>query len=145
MNNFPPAGFVPDLMRDLRAFTAVGEEALALAAREHQALSRDSNYEPFEFDRLRKDLLFRLEPLIVGIKHWRQLWQQISPLERAGCSDVIGVIQMLQNLLVKILQLDRENQQALLRRGLVPARHVTSCAAPPSNYVANLYRRHNPH
>jgi hypothetical protein len=51
---------------------------------------------------------------------------------------------MLQDLLVKILQLDRENQQALLRRGLVPARHVASCAAPPSNYVANLYRRYNP-
>ena len=49
---------------------------------------------------------------------------------------------MLQNLLVKILQLDRENQQALLRRGLVPARHVTACAAPPSHYVANLYLKH---
>jgi hypothetical protein len=52
---------------------------------------------------------------------------------------------MLQNLIVKILQLDRENQQALLRRGLVPARHVTSCAAPPSNYVASLYLRNTPH
>jgi hypothetical protein len=41
--------------------------------------------------------------------------------------------------------LDRENQQALLRRGLVPARHVTACAAPPSNYVASLYRRHAAH
>ena len=145
MNNSPPASFVSDLMRDLRAFAAVGEEALALAAREHQALAGTADYEPFEFCRLRKDLLIRLEPLIVGIRHWRQFWQQISPLERAGCSNVIDVIQMLQNLLVKILQLDRENQQALLRRGLVPARHVNSCAAPPSNYVANLYRRHNPH
>jgi hypothetical protein len=145
MNNSPPASFVSDLMRDLRAFTAVGEEALALAAREHQALAGTADYEPVEFCRLRKDLIIRLEPLIVGIRHWRQLWQQISPLERAGCSNVIDVIQMLQNLLVKILQLDRENQQALLRRGLVPARHVSSCAAPPSNYVANLYRRHNPH
>jgi hypothetical protein len=145
MNNSAPAGFIPDLLRDLRLFAAVGEEALALAAREHQALAGVANYEPFEFCRLRKDLLTRLEPLIIGIRHWCQLWQQISPLERAGCSNVIDVIQMLQNLLVKILQLDRGNQQALLRRGLVPARHVTSCAAPPSNYVANLYRRHNPH
>ena len=145
MNNSAPASFIPDLLRDLRAFAAVGEEALALAAREHQALAGNAGYEPFEFCRLRKDLLNRLEPLIVGIRHWRQFWQQISPLERAGCSGVIDVIQTLQNLLVKILQLDRENQQALLRRGLVPARHVSSCAAPPSNYVANLYRRHNPH
>jgi len=40
--------------------------------------------------------------------------------------------------------LDRENQQALLRRGLVPARHINACSAPPSNFVATLYRRHNP-
>ena len=145
MNNSAPAGFVPDMKRDLLAFTAIGEEALALAAREHQALSRASNYEPFEFDRLRKDLLIRVEPLTMGLRRWRQIWQQISPLERAGYSDVIDVIQMLQNLLVKILQLDRENQQALLRLGLVPARHVNSCSAPPSHFVATLYRRHNPY
>jgi len=145
MNNSAFAGFIPDLLRDLRAFAAVGEEALALATREHQALTGVANYEPFESCRSRKDLLFRLEPLIINVKHWRQLWQQVSPSERGRCSDVNGAIQMLQNLLVKILQLDRENQQALLRRGLVPARHVTSCAAPPSNYIANLYRRHNPH
>jgi hypothetical protein len=133
---------MPDLLRDLRAFAAVGEETLALATLEHQALAAAGTYEPFEFYRLRKDLLARLEPLTIEVKHWRQLWQQISPLERARCADIIGAIQKLQNLIVKILQLDRENQQALLRRGLVPARHVTSCAAPPSNHVANLYRRH---
>ena len=38
-DNYTPAGFIPDLMRDLRAFAAVGEETLALAAREHQALA----------------------------------------------------------------------------------------------------------
>ena len=145
MNNPAPASFIPDLMRDLRAFAAVGEEALALAAREHQALAAPADYEPFEFHISRNNLLSRLNSLMISIRHWRQLWQQVGPVEGAGHPDVITAIQMLQNLLVKILQLDRENQQALLRRGLVPARHVTSCAAPPSNYVANLYRRHNPH
>jgi hypothetical protein len=145
MNNPAPAGFVPDLMRALRAFTVLGEETLALVTREHQALAGTGDYEPFEFYRLRKGLLIRLEPLMIGIRRWRHLWQQISPIERASCPDVKIVIQMLQDLLVKILQLDRENQQALLRRGLVPARHVTACAAPPSNFVANLYRRYNSH
>ena len=145
MNNPNPAsaGFPADFMRDLRAFAILGEETLALAAREHQALCSVGHYESFEFYSLRKDLLARLEPLIIGIKHWRKIWQQINPVERVGCSDVKAMIQSLQNLLGKILQLDRENQQALLRRGLVPARHVTSCAAPSSNYVANLYRRHS--
>ena len=145
MNNPASAGFIPDMLKDLRAFAVLGDETLALAASEHQALAGSCDYQPFEFCRLRKNLIVRLNALIVRINHWRQLWQKTSPLERAGCVDVIGVIQMLQNLLLKILQLDRENQQALLRRGLVPARHVSSCAAPPSNFVANLYRRHTPH
>jgi hypothetical protein len=140
-----PASFVPDLVRDLRAFAAVCEETLALACREHQALAGAGNYQPFEFCQLRKDLLGRIDSVMVGIRRWRLLWQQCSPVERDSVSDVKVVIQMLQDLIVRVLQLDRENQQSLLRRGLVPARHVSSCAAPPSNFVANLYRRHNPH
>ena len=31
---------------------------------------------------------------------------------------------------------------ALLRRGLVPARHVPSFASQPPHYAAKLYRRH---
>jgi hypothetical protein len=145
MNNPTPAGFIPEMMRDLHAFAELGNEALALASREHQALSGAANYEPFDFYQVRKSLLVRLEPIIIKIKYWRQNWQLISIGERAGYPDVIAVIQMLQDLLVKALQLDRENQQALLRRGLVPARHVSAVAAPPSHFVANLYRRHASH
>ena len=144
-NNHAPAGFIPDMLKDLRDFAVLGNETLALTVSEHQALASSGDYEPFEFCRLRKNLIVRLNSLIFRINHWRQLWQQISPSERAGCADIRDIIQMLQNLMVKILQLDRENQQALLRRGLVPARHVSSCAAPPTNFVANLYRRHTPH
>ena len=144
MSSSASAGFVPELLRDLRAFTALGQETLTLVSREHQALAGAGNYEPFEFYRLRNDLLVRLEPLMAGLKRWRPLWQRSSPIERAGYPDVNALVQLLQDLLVKILQLDRENQRALLRRGLVPPRHVASCAAPPSHFVANLYRRHNP-
>jgi hypothetical protein len=82
---------------------------------------------------------------MIEIRHWRQLWQQSNPVERGSVSDVKAMIQMLQNLIVRILQLDRENQQSLLRRGLVPARQVNSFAAPPNHYVASLYRRNTSH
>ncbi|HUC84826.1 MAG TPA: hypothetical protein VL970_06515 [Candidatus Acidoferrales bacterium] len=145
MNSTAPASFVPELTRDLRAFAVLCEETLALASREHQALAGNSDYQPFEFYQSRKNLLGRLDPLMIEIQHWRQIWQQCSPLERASFSGVKVAVQMLQDLIMRILQLDRENQQALLRRGLVPARHVNSFAAPPSNYVANLYRRNTHH
>jgi hypothetical protein len=43
---------------------------------------------------------------------------------------------------MKILLLDRENQQAMLRRGLVPARHLPPPAAQRPHFVAGLYQRH---
>jgi hypothetical protein len=145
MNPNTPATFVTELLRDLRTFAAICENALALATREHQALSGTGDYQPFEFSQLRKDLLGRLGPITSELRQWRQLWQQCSQTEREGIKEVKSAIQMLQDLIIKFFQLDRENQQALLRRGLVPARHVTSCAAPPSNYVSSLYRRNTPH
>ena len=145
MNPNAPVTFVPELFRDLRTFAAICENALALATREHQALSGTGDYRPFEFSQLRKDLLGRLGPITSELRQWRQLWQQCSQTEREGIKEVKSAIQMLQDLIIKFFQLDRENQQALLRRGLVPARHVTSCAAPPSNYVSSLYRRNTPH
>jgi hypothetical protein len=145
MNPPTAATFIPDLMRDLRGFAALCEEALSLAGREHRALAESGSYQPLEFYQLRKDLLGRLDPLMIEIRRWRQLWQQSNPVERGSISDVKAMIQMLQDLIVRILQLDRENQQSLLRRGLVPARQVNSFAAPPNHYVAGLYRRNTSH
>jgi len=145
MNPTSASSVAPQLTSDLSALAALCEEALALASREHQALSGAADYQPFEFYRLRKDLLARLDPLMIQMRQWRALWRQFRAAEPAVSSDVKTVMQRAQDVLVKFLQLDRENQQALLRRGLVPARHVNTCAAPPSNYVANLYRRHASH
>jgi hypothetical protein len=43
---------------------------------------------------------------------------------------------------MKFFILDRENQQAMLRRGLVPVRHLPPAAAQRPHFVAGLYQRH---
>jgi hypothetical protein len=43
---------------------------------------------------------------------------------------------------MKILLLDRENQQAMLRRGLMPAQYVPASAAQRQNYITSVNRRH---
>ncbi len=140
-----PAGFIPGFVRDLRALATWCDDTLSLASREHQALAGQQSYQPFEFYHLRKDLLNRFESLMIPIRNGRQLWQQAGQNERDRHSEVKAGIQMVQDLILKILHLDRENQQSLLRRGLVPASHLSSFAAPPPKYVANLYRRHFSH
>jgi hypothetical protein len=128
--------------QDLRSHLALCERAMNLAARENQALSSQSTYAPFEFYQERKNLLPRLEESLMALRKWRTRWQQTDPAERAGCSEVKALFQSVQNLLMKVLLLDRENQQALLRHGLLPARQLPSTAAQQSHCVADAYRRH---
>jgi hypothetical protein len=69
-------------------------------------------------------------------------WQKISPAERDRCGEIKNLFQEIQNLLPRILMLDRENQQEMLRRGLIPPAQLPPPAAQQPNFVAGLYRRH---
>lgn len=134
--------FLHVLARDLREHLGLCETALALATEENRALAGTGDYQPFEFHQKRKSLLTRLTSTQLKLRTWRRAWQQFDPADRARCTEVKPLFQMIQDLLMRVLLLDRENQQALLRRGLLPANHLSLAAGPqPPHYVANLYRR----
>jgi len=56
---------------------------------------------------------------------------------------VKSLFQAVQGTLMKVLLLDRENQQAMLRRGLVPVRHLPAAAAQRPHFVTSLYQKHS--
>jgi hypothetical protein len=136
------ASFQKEFMADLRAQLRVWEEALALAERENQALVAVEDYQSFSFHRERKDLLPRLDRSLMVLRKWRQSRSLSGLAARADCSEANLLVQAVQALLMKALLMDKENQQALLKRGLVPARHLPSSAVQQPHYVADLYRRH---
>ena len=135
----------PALIKDLRAHLALCEEAMSLSASENQTLAGGTEYAAFDFCQKRKNLLPRLEQSLMALRQWRQRWLQVCPADRAGCAEVKSLFQAVQGLLMKVLLLDRENQQALLRRGLLPARHLPAAAVQQPHCVADLYRRHARH
>lgn len=141
--NLPlPATAAPELLRDLRAFVGVCEDLLQLSVREHHALSATEDFQPDDFGNARKDLLMRLNEVLIAVKNWRKVWQKEDPAQRTRHPEVKALLEVLQQMIVKILQLDRENQQSLLRRGLLPARNVPSFAPQPPSFVSKLYSRH---
>ena len=144
MNSAATSDFVSRLSSHLLSYLGLCEETLALVTRENQALAAPADYLPFEFYQGRKALLLRLDEGLNLLRVWRQGWQQVDPAERTRYSEVKRLLQTVQDALVKILVLDRENQQALLRRGLVPARQMPAFASQPPHYAAQLYRRHSP-
>ena len=141
MNNSLTAEFVKGLVFELRSYVALCEEILSLTTRENQALSGHADYQPLEFHQKRKTLLPNIELLLTKLRHRRMAWQQVPTSERERCEEVKPLFQNIQNLLMKVLLLDRENQQAMLRRGLVPTEHLPAVPVQKPNYVASLYLR----
>ena len=68
-------------------------------------------------------------------------WLQLSPAERRRNTAVVALFRQNQDLIMKIVLLDRENEQALLRRGLVPPTQLPSVNRQRPHFVAELYRR----
>lgn len=112
-----------------------------MAVQENRALSNSADYQPSEFCEKRKSLLPRLEAIASKLREWRMVWRRISKSERERCKEVQPLFQSIQSLLMKVLLLDRENQQTMLRRGLVPAKHLSAVTNRPPHYIAGLYQR----
>ncbi len=129
------------IRKDLTDHLALCREILSLIEREALALRDAQPGVQFGFCQEKKQLLERLGRSVESLKGCRQDWQTVPPPLRAQHRDIDGLLRQNQDLIMKIIVLDRENEQNLLRRGLVPSLHL-----PPSNrqrphFVAELYRR----
>jgi hypothetical protein len=131
------------LVSDLRAFAGICEEVLSLARREYQALSGHLAYEPSEFHQKHATLLPDIESLVRKFRNHRMAWQQIPASQREHLAELKSLFQNIQGLMTRVILLDRENQQAMLKRGLVPVKHLPSTTVQPPHYVADLYRRNS--
>ena len=125
----------------LREHLALCREVLAVAEREGQALRGPGNPPLFEFHQLKKNLLPRLNQSLDGLRKHRMNWQKLGPAERARHPEIGVLLRQNQDLTMRIILLDRENEQCLLRRGLVPPRELPSANRQRPHFVADLYRR----
>jgi DNA-directed RNA polymerase subunit H (RpoH/RPB5) len=126
---------------DLQARLALCQELFGVIEHEAQALRRADQPSLFEFYQLRKNLLPRLNQSLDTLRRHREHWQKFSQDERAGHPEIGMLLRQNQDLTMKIIVLDRENEQNLLRRGLVPPRELPSVNRQRPHFVADLYRR----
>jgi hypothetical protein len=131
-----------DLARELQAYLDLGREFLALFTEENQALRRPQPWSPTGFNEQRKRLLPRLESGLIKVRSFRLGWERMPAGQRESCVDIKDLFRDIQNLVPRLLMLDRENQQELLRRGLIPATQLPPAASQRPNFVASIYRRH---
>jgi flagellar biosynthesis/type III secretory pathway chaperone len=130
-----------EISDDLQARLGLCQELLNVVEREGQALRRTDNPSLFEFYQHRKNLLPRLNQSLDTLRRHRANWQKFSQEERARHPEIGMLLRQNQDLTMKIIVLDRENEQSLLRRGLLPARELPSVNRQRPHFVADLYRR----
>ena len=133
--------FHQDLIAELNTHLSVCQELLAIAEGEARALRRADQPSLFEFCQLKKNLLPRLNETLDSLRKYRVKWQSLSSDERARHPEIGPLLRRNQDLAMKFILLDRENEQGLLRRGLVPPRQLPSVNRQRPHFVAELYRR----
>lgn len=129
------------ILQGLQQALALHQDILSLVERESQALRLSEAGAGFELFQSKKDLLPHLDELLNKIRQHRAAWQRLSSAERAQNPEVTTLLQRNQDLIMKIVVLDRENEQLLLRKGLVPPQSLPSANRQRPHYVAELYRR----
>ena len=121
---------------------AVCNELLGLAHRESDRFRNGPALAPAEIQAGRKALLERLNSALNGLVQKRTLWQQPGMEGVTRDPRVARGIQTALDTIMRVLVLDRENEQHLLRRGMLPARSLPPAESAYPNYVAGLYQRH---
>jgi hypothetical protein len=109
---------------------------------ESQALREAAGPRTAQNDLERRRILARLDESLGLLKRDGRSWQALAPAQRAAHSDISALIRSNQDLIMRAIVLDRENEQGWLRRGLVPLRHQPPAPRQRPHYVADLYRRH---
>lgn len=127
-----------DLLRFLKLYSRV----LGLVEGENQAIRRDESNSLFEGFSSRKQLLPELESSVARLRQHRMVWSRLTPEERSKAPAIGGLLRQCQDLVMKALTLDRENEQGMLRQGLLGPRHLPPHQRQRPDFVAGLYRRH---
>ena len=123
----------------LREHLALCQELLGLVMRENKAFKDTSS--PFALYQSKKLVLPRLEQSLEQIRLCRAAWQKMSPAERKQQPEITQLIEQNQSLALKVIMLDRENEQILLRRGVGPPKEREAPVRQQAHFVAGLYRR----
>jgi len=132
-----------EFVHDLKTHRNLCEAILALASKENSELrAQPENSNPERVGQ-RKKFLAQLTDSLNKIREHRIAWMRLEPSVRQGHPEIAELLRENQNLIMRILVLDRENEQALLRKGLVPLRHVPSANRQRPHFVASMYQRNS--
>ncbi|MBC8324369.1 MAG: hypothetical protein H8E27_01910 [Verrucomicrobia subdivision 3 bacterium] len=145
--SFPPESLhpgtgdgLPALEQELRAHLTLCGELLAVVQREHQQLKTGQVDDLNALLQAREGMLERLTRAQETLFTHKDTWMALNPTQREQHPTIAALIRQDLDLIMKIVSLDRENEQLLLRHKLVPANHLPPAQRQNPNLIARMYK-----
>jgi hypothetical protein len=139
MTSYPEPTAETQLQEDLQNHLALCRKTLELAEFENRAFRVEGTFHRHEIDQIRQELLPALTRSVEKLRTQR-LARQGSSSGRLGAQSQ-ALLRQGQDLMMKIILLDRENEQAMLRGGLIPASQLPSFNRQRPHFVSDCYQR----
>ena len=140
----PEADASPDtltaLARVLQAHNSLCGEILSVIQQEHQKLKTSAVDDLAALQAGRQGMLERLNAAQEGILAHKEEWMRLQLEERQQRPDIANLLKQSTDLIMKIVSLDRENEQLMLRNKLVPPSHLPPAQRQNPNLVARMYK-----
>lgn len=141
MSNSSSNGGNLQLSRHLQEHLGLCREILKIVEAENRALRSSEGQDRPNPAADRDGLLPRLDSSLAKLRSLRTIWQSMTTDQREQHPEVPALLQENQDIIMKILMIDRDNEQWLLRQGRVPAKHLPAVERQRPHFVADLYRR----
>ena len=140
----PGADASPDalsaLANELQTHISLCGEILVVVQQEHQKLKTSAVDDLAALQAGRQGMLERLNAAQESILTHKEVWTRLQPTERQQRPDITNLLKQSTDLIMKIVSLDRENEQLMLRNKLVPPSHLPPAQRQNPNLVAKMYK-----
>lgn len=124
----------------LRSHLELCRQLLDIAENEARVTHLDALEAENQARMRRETLLPKLVESLADLRLVRAAWQQFTAEERASQPEILSLLRENQDLIMKIMVIDRENEQGMLKQGRVPARHLPSIGRQRPQIAADLYK-----
>ncbi|HXG48201.1 MAG TPA: flagellar export chaperone FlgN [Methylomirabilota bacterium] len=130
-----------DMLTDLHGHLAQCRKLLHLVEQERQSLGSAEAPALKELYAQKRALLPELDQSTARLRRHREAWTRLDPADRARQPELQALIRQVQDVIMRVIVLDRENEQSLLRRGLMAPGTLPSVNQQRPAVVADLYRQ----
>ena len=123
----------------LQAHIDLCGEILQVVQNEHQKLKANQVNDLTQLQDARQGMLEKLSAAQSEISSHKDAWSALNQSQKQSMPEIGKRLRLCTDLIMKIVSLDRENEQLMLRDKIVPPGHIPPAKRQNPNLVAKIY------